>query len=205
VDAIIVMQGILDGFGALDPVNALKEFFIHGILPFILFGIALLIFVIPPLGSKIKISLAIIIALAGLWLLGVFDSVLSSAALAITLLMAKREGWRNKRPDDSFRHAEAARGRKTTDNRKYSKPIYAATQSTASWFDVTENELKYRIRDPALFDQFSRKKLRKGVSILIGHNPSIKKWEIQALRFDRDVFSIEEARRWVKEHKSVIR
>lgn len=205
MEAIAVMQGIFDGFGALDPVNALKEFFIHGILPFILFGIALLVFCIPPLTSKIKIFIAIIIALAGLWLLGVFDSFLSSAALAITPLMAKREGWRNKRPDDSFRHAEAARGRKTTDKRRYSKPIYVAIQSKASWFDVTPKELRYRIRDPSLFDQFSRKSIAKGVSILIGHNPSIKKWEIQALRFDRDVFTIEEARRWVKEHKSVIR
>lgn len=67
--------------------------------------------------------------------------------------------------------------------------------------DETENEFRWRIKEPDLFDNFRRKEIASGVALLLGRLKSNKNWEVQALRFDKSVFDKEEARKWIREHK----
>jgi hypothetical protein len=164
--------------------------------------------VLPPITSKIKIAIAIIIALVGLWLFGLFDAYLPSSTLIFAPLIAKKpEGWRNKRPSDSWAHAEAARGRSTkgrTPSGSSSKPLYPATKPKATWFDVTPNELRYRLREPDSFSDFRRKKISRGVSLLFGKLRNRDDWEIQSLRFSRKDFTLADAQKWIKNHPDLI-
>jgi hypothetical protein len=73
--------------------------------------------------------------------------------------------------------------------------------------DITKNEIRYRIESPAGFDKenFRRKKISNGVSLLIGcPDGKFKKnkckvgMKTQSLRFDRSVFTPTEAAIWVE-------
>lgn len=68
--------------------------------------------------------------------------------------------------------------------------------------EETENEFRFRVREPEQFDRFRRQEITNGVSILWGRlksNP--KKWEIQALRFDRSVFKTKaQVQKWLDDH-----
>ena len=83
--------------------------------------------------------------------------------------------------------------------------------------EKTENEFRFRIKDPGLFrdDSFRYKKLKKkdktltGVSLLVaklknppkGHEGSMV---TQSVRFDRDKFEDSESvRKWVDSHSSL--
>jgi len=94
-----------------------------------------------------------------------------------------------------------------------------AMRSQAVW-EETENEIRYRVRDPKQFepDSFRRKTLEgiDGVSIIIGRlkkefvqegdNP--RSMVLQAYRFARrternpDGWTIEKAKEWIKEHEA---
>jgi hypothetical protein len=65
------------------------------------------------------------------------------------------------------------------------------------------SELKYRVRPPGDFegDTFRRKALGKGVSAIMGKLSDGGEWAVQALRFDKDEWTMEQAKAWVKEHR----
>lgn len=97
-------------------------------------------------------------------------------------------------------------------------PVCSGTQTQAEW-DETENEIRYRVREPEGFepDSFKRKALVgvDGVAIIIGrpkkeyvpdgHDPQAM--ILQAYRFAKksesnpDGWTMEKAREWIKEHE----
>lgn len=73
-------------------------------------------------------------------------------------------------------------------------------------FDLTKNEIRYRLKNPERFDpdSFRRKKISKGVSLLIGClEGKFKKGKCQAgtqrqaIRFDRSEFTPKQAAEWI--------
>ena len=65
------------------------------------------------------------------------------------------------------------------------------------------NEHSARVRDPDDFisDSIRRKNIRKGIDIIIGKlKDGDGSMVIQAYRFDKDVFTASEARKWCKDH-----
>jgi len=69
--------------------------------------------------------------------------------------------------------------------------------------DADPNEIRYRIREPGLFDKFRWKDITKGVAIVYGHIKGGKDWTIQALRFMKDTFTLAEAKAWVTAHPDI--
>ena len=83
-------------------------------------------------------------------------------------------------------------------------------------FDVTENEIRYRVKSPREFSKksFRRKRISRGVSLVVGcpkgeYSSRIKRCKVgvkgQSLRFDRDYFTLAEAKKWVSRHKRSLR
>jgi hypothetical protein len=70
-------------------------------------------------------------------------------------------------------------------------------------FEETENEIRYRVRDPAQFDDYGRKEIAPGVSLLLGHDKATGKWLVQAIRFDKVNFTLAQAEAWVTAHPDV--
>jgi len=70
----------------------------------------------------------------------------------------------------------------------------------AAW-EETENEIRHRLKDPDLFDECRSKDITDGIRIIYCHNKTTDKWEAQAIRFDKNKFSISEAKKWMEEHK----
>jgi HK97 family phage prohead protease len=68
--------------------------------------------------------------------------------------------------------------------------------------EETENEFRYRVNNPELYDRIRRQEITKGVSILWGRRKdNHKQWEIQAIRFDKAVFKTKaEVEKWIKDH-----
>lgn len=67
--------------------------------------------------------------------------------------------------------------------------------------DETENEFRWRLNDPGKYDQFRHKEIDTGVSIIYGKLKGQNKWEAQSLRFDKEKFDKEQARKWIKDHE----
>jgi outer membrane biosynthesis protein TonB len=68
--------------------------------------------------------------------------------------------------------------------------------------DETENEWRYRVRDPDLFEKFRRKEITDGVAIIYGKLKGKDEWEIQAYRFSKERFKTkEQVRKWLKKHE----
>jgi 5-methylcytosine-specific restriction endonuclease McrA len=72
----------------------------------------------------------------------------------------------------------------------------------------TENEARYRLIDPKVFDQdtIRRWKIWKdvrtpGVRFVVGVDTRDKEWKPQAIRFDKSVFDEEKANEWWEENK----
>ena len=65
------------------------------------------------------------------------------------------------------------------------------------------NEHSCRVRDPADFvkKSYRRKNIVKGVDIILGQVIGTKKYEVQAYRFDTEVFTASEAKAWLKKHE----
>jgi hypothetical protein len=70
-------------------------------------------------------------------------------------------------------------------------------------FEETENEIRYRVRDPGQFDDYGRKEIAPGVALLLGHNKQSGEWEVQAIRFDKQNFTLAQAEAWVRDHPDV--
>jgi len=121
-------------------------------------------------------------------------------------LTSKPVGWRK----ESQRHALAAKGISTgrhTERKKTSRPMFQARKPRVSWFDESAGEWRYRVRSPSKFTtDYGRKRIDDGVSLLLARNSTTKKWELQAIRFEKSKFSTaEKAKRWLNEHPNVIR
>ncbi len=63
-------------------------------------------------------------------------------------------------------------------------------------WEQTENEIRHRLRDPGKYTRMRTKRLTKGVSAIVGFSADGGS-EIQALRFDKAVFTLEEAKAWM--------
>jgi hypothetical protein len=66
---IATIQGWLD---FLNPRQTLESLFVHGILPWILIIVAVIALIMPPITSKIKLLVVVILVLAALYLMGLF-------------------------------------------------------------------------------------------------------------------------------------
>ena len=74
----------------------------------------------------------------------------------------------------------------------------------AEVFDPFPNEHAARVKDPSEFEEgsFRRKNIANGVDIIIGKLKGSDKTEVQTYRFDKKVFTAEQAKEWLKEHKA---
>jgi hypothetical protein len=70
-------------------------------------------------------------------------------------------------------------------------------------FEETESEIRYRIRVPEGFDEFRRKEITDGVSIIYGRKNSSDEWAVQALWFDKSKFTLEQAKEWAQDHPDI--
>lgn len=68
-------------------------------------------------------------------------------------------------------------------------------------WEETENQWRYRIKDPAQFDRFTTKNIAPGVSIVLGIKGG--KSTAQSLRFSKDKYDKAKAQAWLKAHPSV--
>ena len=69
-------------------------------------------------------------------------------------------------------------------------------------FDETENEIKYRIRDPSKYKKFRRKNIEKGVDLVLGiiTIDGKSKTEVQSIAFNKKYFDMKQAKAWVQAH-----
>lgn len=65
------------------------------------------------------------------------------------------------------------------------------------------NEHAARIKDPGEFDEFRRKNnhFGEGVHAIFGIKKEPKKTELQAIRFDKSKWTVEQAKQWLKDHE----
>jgi adenine-specific DNA-methyltransferase len=126
------------------------------------------------------------------------------------------------------RHGDASHAKErlficTRSERRSAKadaPAAAETMTSQAVWEETENEIRYRVRDPKQFepDSFRRKTLEgvDGVSIIIGRlkkefvpeGGNARSMVLQAYRFARkteknpDGWTMEKAKEWIKEHEA---
>lgn len=69
-------------------------------------------------------------------------------------------------------------------------------------FDETENEIKYRIRNPSKYKKFRRKNIEKGVDLVLGIIIVDKKekTEVQSIAFNKNFFDMKQAKAWIQAH-----
>lgn len=83
-------------------------------------------------------------------------------------------------------------------------------------FEVTKNEIRYRVKTPRKFSRksFRRKRISRGVSLVVAcpkgeYSSKAKRCRVgmkgQAVRFDRDYFTLKQAKRWVTRHRESLR
>jgi len=66
----------------------------------------------------------------------------------------------------------------------------------------TENEGRWRLKDPKFFSRYFRLKSKTpGVSYVMGKNSKTKKVEVQAIRFDKRKINEKQATRWWEKNK----
>lgn len=70
-------------------------------------------------------------------------------------------------------------------------------------WDETENEWRFRIREPGLFSKFRYKEISGGVSIIYGKFKTGSGWAVQALRFSKENFNKPEALKWKSDHPDI--
>lgn len=106
------------------------------------------------------------------------------------------------------KHRKALGLSKREMNVMVNKYIYAIEKPG---FDESENEIKYRVREPNLFvkGSFRSKNITDGIRMIIGKlktAPSPKPMVIQALRFSKDVeWTVKKARKWVSDHPDIVK
>lgn len=71
-------------------------------------------------------------------------------------------------------------------------------------FDPFPSEHAARVKDPSEFEEgsFRRKNIANGVDIIMGKLKGSDKMEVQTYRFDKKVFTEEQAKEWLKSHKA---
>jgi len=63
------------------------------------------------------------------------------------------------------------------------------------------NQHSGRLKDPGQFQTFRRKNLEAGIDAIIGFKKKGDQHsEIQAIRFEKDKFTPDEAKKWLKDH-----
>ena len=87
---------------------------------------------------------------------------------------------------------------------KETETVEKTVKDEAEVFDPFPNEHAARVKDPSEFEQdtFRRKNIANGVDIIIGKLKGSDKTEVQTYRFDKKVFTEEQAKEWLKEHKA---
>ena len=70
-------------------------------------------------------------------------------------------------------------------------------------FEDYPNEIRHRISDPDKYSEFRRKEITNGVSIILGKLKNDDKWETQAYRFDKEKFTMEQARKWIQDNFNI--
>jgi len=70
-------------------------------------------------------------------------------------------------------------------------------------WEETENEIRHRVKEPGLFqdDSFASIDIEKGVRFVIGRLKGEKTTTVQAVRFDKETFTLAQAKKWVEDHK----
>ena len=70
-------------------------------------------------------------------------------------------------------------------------------------FDETENEWRYRFREPGLFDKERTADIAAGVYIVYGRLKGSTKWKPQAIRFKKESFGLPAAKKWLADHPDI--
>lgn len=70
-------------------------------------------------------------------------------------------------------------------------------------WDETENEWRFRIREPGLFSKFRYKEIATGVSVIYGKLKAGAGWAVQALRFAKGTFDKAAAMKWKTDHPDI--
>jgi hypothetical protein len=74
------------------------------------------------------------------------------------------------------------------------------------WDDKkTYTEIRYRVNDPKKYDEIKRSTITDGVVMLYGRLKGTEDWEIQALRFSKEDFTLTEAKKWLKDHPDMLK
>jgi len=70
-------------------------------------------------------------------------------------------------------------------------------------WEQTENEIRERIKDPGLFqpDSFRSKEIAPGIRLIIGKLKGEDKTTAQSIRFDKNKFTLEQAKAWMEKHR----
>lgn len=68
-------------------------------------------------------------------------------------------------------------------------------------WDETENQWRYRVREPGKYNKYGSREIDDGVLQLYGRIRGTDTWEVQSIRFDREVFkTLASAKKWLKDH-----
>lgn len=70
-------------------------------------------------------------------------------------------------------------------------------------WDETENEWRYRFREPGLFDKERTADITAGVYIVYGRLKGSTKWKPQAIRFKKESFKLPAAKKWLADHPDI--
>jgi len=68
-------------------------------------------------------------------------------------------------------------------------------------WEETEKEIRHRLKDPQLYETCRSKDLGGGVRMIYCKRKDNGEWEAQALRFDKEKFTVKQAKKWLEEHK----
>jgi len=68
-------------------------------------------------------------------------------------------------------------------------------------WEKTENEIRHRLHDPDNYSECKSKNITAGVRMIYCKKKNQDDWEAQALRFDKEKFTLAEAKAWLKDHK----
>ena len=98
---------------------------------------------------------------------------------------------------------EETEGNEGTEETKETEEI-SEVKDDAEVFDPFPSEHAARVKDPSEFEEgsFRRKNIANGVDIIIGKLKGSDKMEVQTYRFDKKVFTPEQAKEWLKSHKA---
>ena len=71
-------------------------------------------------------------------------------------------------------------------------------------FEETDTEIRYRVHDPEMYDDYGSKDYSVHVRLLMGRRKDSREWEVQSVRFDKERFTLEEAKKWIEGHTQIV-